>query len=89
MARYFASRLARCAARTENVTVARGKRESQGQHLGEVWEPDRCREDIFVQKKGRYREMAKNTELLYSLFGVANRIIAKRELIEIHTQGAS
>jgi len=45
--------------------------------------------NIFGHKKVRYRGLAKNTAQLHTLFGLANLIIAKRRLFELHAQGAS
>lgn len=45
--------------------------------------------NIFGHKKARYRGLAKNTAQLHTLFGLANLIIAKRRLCELHAQGAS
>jgi len=45
--------------------------------------------NIFGHKKARYRGLAKNTAQLHTLFGLANLMIAKRRLFELHTQGAS
>jgi len=44
---------------------------------------------IFGHKKARYRGLAKNTAQLHTLFGLANLMIAKRRLFELHAQGAS
>lgn len=43
----------------------------------------------FGHKKVRYRGLAKNTAQLFTLFGLANLLIAKRRLFELHAQGAS
>jgi len=40
-------------------------------------------------KKVRYRGLAKNTERLYTLFGLANLMIAGRRLGAQHSQIAS
>jgi IS5 family transposase len=45
--------------------------------------------NIFRHKKVRYRGLAKNTAQLHTLFGLANLMIAKRRLFELHAQGAS
>jgi len=44
--------------------------------------------NIFGHKKARYRGLAKNTAQLHTLFGLANLMIAKRRLFELHAQGA-
>jgi IS5 family transposase len=43
----------------------------------------------FGLKKVRYRGLAKNTAQLFTLFGLANLLIAKRRLFELGAQGAS
>ena len=45
--------------------------------------------DLFRHRKTRYRGLAKNYAQLYSLFGLANLVIAKRRLLAIHGGGAS
>jgi IS5 family transposase len=45
--------------------------------------------NLFGMKKVRYRGLAKNTAQLFTLFGLANLVIAKRRLFEFHAQGAS
>ena len=45
--------------------------------------------NTFGHKKARYRGLAKNTAQLHTLFGLANLMIAKRRLFELHAQGAS
>lgn len=43
----------------------------------------------FGHKKARYRGLAKNAAQLFALFGLANLLIAKRRLFELHVHGAS
>jgi IS5 family transposase len=43
----------------------------------------------FGLKKVRYRGLAKNTAQLFTLFGLANLLIAKRQLFDLHARGAS
>lgn len=45
--------------------------------------------NIFGMKKVRYRGLFKNTAQLFTLFGLANLLIARRWLSELNTQGAS
>ena len=45
--------------------------------------------NIFGHRKARYRGLAKNMAQLHTLFGLANLIIAKRSLCELHAQRAS
>ena len=43
----------------------------------------------FGLKKVRYRGLTKNTAQLFTLFGLANLLIAKRQLFDLHARGAS
>lgn len=45
--------------------------------------------NLFRHKKVRYRGLAKNTAQLFSLFGLANLVIAKRSLLALDARGAS
>ena len=45
--------------------------------------------NVFGLKKVRYRGLGKNTAQLFTLFGMANLLIAKRRLFALHAQGAS
>ena len=45
--------------------------------------------NILGLKKARYRGLARNTAQLFTLFGLANLLIAKRRLFALHAQGAS
>lgn len=45
--------------------------------------------NLLGMKKVRYRGLAKNTAQLYTLFGLANLLIAKRRLFALNAQGAS
>lgn len=45
--------------------------------------------NIFQLKKVRYKGLAKNTAQLFTLFGLANLLIAKRRLFALNAQGAS
>ena len=45
--------------------------------------------NLFRHKKTRYRGLAKNHAQLYSLFGLANLVMAKRRLPALHGAGAS
>ena len=46
-------------------------------------------ENLFKHKKVRYKGLAKNEAQLFSLFGLANLVIAKRRLLELHARGVS
>ena len=45
--------------------------------------------NLFRHRKTRYRGLAKNTAQLFSLFGFANLVLAKRALLNANTRGAS
>jgi IS5 family transposase len=45
--------------------------------------------NLFRHRKTRYRGLAKNTAQLFTLFGLANLLIAKKRLFALHAQGAS
>ena len=45
--------------------------------------------NLFKHKKTRYRGLAKNTAQLFSLFGLANLMLARRWLLDAPAQGAS
>jgi transposase, IS5 family len=45
--------------------------------------------NLFRHRKTRYKGMAKNAAQLFSLFGLANIVIAKRRLMALHARGVS
>jgi IS5 family transposase len=45
--------------------------------------------NLFRHRKTRYKGLAKNTAQLFSLFALANLVIAKRSLLDCHARGAS
>ena len=45
--------------------------------------------NLFRHKKVRYKGLAKNQAQLFSLFGLANLVIARRPLLVLHARGAS
>ena len=45
--------------------------------------------NLFGHRKTRYKGMAKNEAQLFSLFGLANLVIAKRSLLNLHARGVS
>jgi len=45
--------------------------------------------NLFRHKKARYKGLAKNEAQLFSLFGLANLVIAKKSLLVAHARGAS
>jgi transposase, IS5 family len=61
----------------------------KAQVRAKVEHPFHIVKNIFQLKKVRYRGLAKNTVQLFTLFGLANLLIAKRRLFALNTQGAS
>ena len=45
--------------------------------------------NLFRHKKVRYKGLAKNAAQLFSLFALANLVIAKRQLLALQARGAS
>ena len=45
--------------------------------------------NLFRHRKVRYKGLTKNTAQLHILFALANLVIAKRQLLAVHSQGAS
>ncbi len=45
--------------------------------------------NLFRHRKTRYRGLAKNTAQLFSLFGLANLVMARRRLLALDTRGVS
>ena len=45
--------------------------------------------NLFRHRKVRYKGLAKNQGQLFSLFGLANLVIAKRSLMDLEARGAS
>jgi IS5 family transposase len=58
-------------------------RAAQGQRACEGRASVPCREDLFWHKKVRYKGLAKNEAQLFSLFGLANLVIAKRRWLAL------
>jgi transposase, IS5 family len=54
-----------------------------------VEHPFHVMKNLFRHKKVRYKGLAKNTAQLYSLFALANLVIAKRPLLAAHARDAS
>lgn len=66
----------------ENVEMTKASIRAKVEH------PFHVIKNLFRHRKTRYRGLAKNHAQLYSLFGVANLVIAKRRLLAIHGGGA-
>ena len=66
----------------------------QAEHLkaslrAKVEHPFHVIKNLFRHKKVRFKGLAKNQAQLFSLFGLANLVIARRRLAAIHARGAS
>jgi len=68
---------------TEQIEQAKASIRAKVEH------PFHIVKNIFGLKKVRYRGLAKNTAQLFTLFGLANLLIAKRRLFALNAQGAS
>ena len=62
---------------------------TKAQIRARVEHPFHVVKNLFRHKKVRYKGLAKNGAQLYSLFGLANLVIAKRTLLAPDTRGAS
>jgi IS5 family transposase len=58
-------------------------------YLFKVEHPFHVVKNLFGHRKARYEGMAKNQGQLFSLFGLANLVIAKRSLLDLQARGAS
>ena len=54
-----------------------------------VEHPFHVLKNLFRHRKTRYKDLAKSTAQLLSLFALANLFMARRWLLNAHTQGAS
>ena len=63
--------------------------QAKAQIRAKVEHPFHVIKNLFKHKKVRYRGLAKNTAQLYSLFGLANLVLARRRLLVLDTQVAS
>jgi transposase, IS5 family len=54
-----------------------------------VEHPFHVLKNLLRHRKARYRGLAKNTAQLFTLFGLANLMLARGRLLALHTQGAS
>jgi transposase, IS5 family len=86
---------------TWHVAMRSGKRKAwsettQGELLeriehirAKVEHPFHVGKNLFLHRKAHYKGLAKNTAQLFSLFGLANLMLARRWFLNAHTQGAS
>jgi IS5 family transposase len=62
--------------------------QTKAQIRAKVEHPFHVIKNLFKHKKTRYRGLAKNTAQLFSLFGLANLVLARRRLFALDAQGA-
>jgi IS5 family transposase len=62
---------------------------TKAQIRARVEHPFHVVKNLFHYKKVRYKGLAKNTSQLYSLFGLANLVIAEKKILVLQAQGAS
>lgn len=73
----------------QEATPAPGDESAIQDRCAKVEHPFHVIKNLFRHKKARYKGMAKNEAQLFSLFGLANLVIAKRRLLALHARGAS
>jgi hypothetical protein len=61
----------------------------KAQIRSKVEHPFHVVKNLFRHKKTRYKGLAKNAAQMFSLFGLANLVIAKKKLLAMQAQGAS
>jgi IS5 family transposase len=69
-------------------TLTQALERVKAQIRARVEHPFHVVKNLFHYKKARYKGLAKNKAQLYSLFGLANLVIAKRRLLEQALQGS-
>lgn len=88
-----------------HIAMKRGKRKALGQDAmgtlrerfeqlkasirAKVEHPFHVLKNLFKHRKTRYRGLAKNEAQLFSLFGLANLVLARKRLMAFDTRGAS
>ena len=70
-------------------TLTKALERVKAQIRSKVEHPFHVVKNLFHYKKVRYKGLAKNEAQLYSLFGLANLVIAKRRLQNLEPQGIS
>jgi IS5 family transposase len=68
-------------------TLTQALERVKAQIRARVEHPFHVVKNLFRYKKVRYKGLAKNEAQLYSLFGLANLVLAKRRLLEVAPQG--
>ena len=68
-------------------TLTQALERVKAQIRARVEHPFHVVKNLFHYKKVRYKGLAKNKAQLYSLFGLANLVIAKKRLLDLGPQG--
>ena len=68
-------------------TLTKALERVKAQIRARVEHPFHVVKNLFHYKKTRYKGLAKNEAQLYSLFGLANLVIAKKRLLELVPPG--
>ena len=68
-------------------TLTQALERVKAQIRARVEHPFHVLKNLFGHKKVRYKGLAKNTAQLYSLFGLANLVLAKDRLLNLARQG--
>ena len=68
--------------------AVREDREGQGEHLLQGRHPFHVVKNLFGHRKARYRGLEKNTAQLFTLFGLANLVLARGQLLAPDARGA-
>lgn len=80
---WFESKMAEGPVKTLTQALERVK----GQIRARVEHPFHVVKNLFGHKKTRYKGLAKNKVQLYSLFGLANLVLAKKRLMALQAAG--
>lgn len=73
----------------ERKTLIESLEKTKAQIRARVEHPFHVIKNLFRHRKVRYRGLTKNTAQLYSLFALANLVLAKRQLQSFYAQSAS
>ena len=68
-------------------TLTQALERVKAQIRARVEHPFHVVKNLFHYKKVRYKGLAKNEAQLYSLFGLANLVIAKQKLLDMELRG--
>lgn len=75
--------------RSSDGEQAEWQEQAKASIRAKVEHPFHVVKNLFQHRKTRYRGLTKNTAQLFSLFGLANLVLARRWLLDTHAQVAS